>query len=93
MPASSNTDALTVSYLRNRRSSAEVVAMGLVERHARAHERVHVAQCERWGIAFVPAYLAASAVVWLRGEDAYLDNPFERAAYGATPGSRAGVRA
>jgi hypothetical protein len=52
----------------------------------RAHERVHVAQCERWGIAFVPAYLAASAMVSLRGGDPYLDNPFERAAYGA--GSR-----
>lgn len=50
----------------------------------RAHERVHVAQCERWGIAFVPAYLAASAIVWLRGDDAYLDNPFERAAYAVT---------
>jgi hypothetical protein len=51
----------------------------------RVHERVHVAQCERWGIAFVPAYLAASAMVWLRGDDAYLDNPFERAAYAAQP--------
>jgi hypothetical protein len=43
----------------------------------RAHERVHVRQCERWGPLFVPAYLAASAWQWLRGRDAYLDNPFE----------------
>ena len=26
----------------------------------RAHERVHVAQYERWGPLFLPAYLAAS---------------------------------
>lgn len=59
----------------------------------RAHERVHVVQCERWGVAFVPAYLAASALAWLRGGDAYRDNPFERAAYGATSAARSGVRA
>lgn len=47
----------------------------------RDHERVHVAQCERWGAAFVPAYLAASAMAWARGGDAYRDNPFEREAW------------
>lgn len=47
----------------------------------RAHERVHVAQCQRWGSLFIPAYLLASAWVWLRGGDAYRDNPFEREAY------------
>jgi hypothetical protein len=47
----------------------------------RAHERVHVCQCERWGPLFVPAYLLASALVWLRGGRAYDDNPFEREAY------------
>ena len=26
----------------------------------RAHERVHVTQCERWGPFFVPAYAASS---------------------------------
>jgi hypothetical protein len=47
----------------------------------RRHERVHVAQCERWGPAFLPAYLLASLWQWVRGRDAYRDNPFEREAY------------
>lgn len=51
----------------------------------RAHERVHVAQYERWGPAFVPVYLAASVVVWLRGGDAYGENPFEREAWAVAP--------
>lgn len=47
----------------------------------RAHERVHVRQAERWGPAFIPAYLLASAWVALRGGDPYRDNPFERQAF------------
>ena len=47
----------------------------------RAHERVHVRQCERWGPLFIPAYLIASLVVMLRGGRPYEDNPFEREAY------------
>ena len=43
----------------------------------RAHERVHVRQCERWGPLFLPAYLLAGAWQWVRGRDAYWDNPFE----------------
>jgi hypothetical protein len=43
----------------------------------RAHERVHVRQCERWGPLFLPAYLLAGAWQWLRGRGAYRDNPFE----------------
>ena len=43
----------------------------------REHERVHVRQYQRWGPAFVPAYLAASAVMYFRGRDPYRDNPFE----------------
>jgi hypothetical protein len=50
--------------------------------HSRRHELVHVAQYERWGLLFVPAYLACSAWMWVRGYDAYLDNPFEVEAYG-----------
>jgi hypothetical protein len=50
----------------------------------RDHERVHVRQCERWGPLFLPAYGIASAVVFLRGGRAYLDNPFEREAYALT---------
>ena len=44
----------------------------------REHERVHVRQVERWGFAFIPAYLAASVLAWLRGEHYYLDNWFEK---------------
>ncbi len=43
----------------------------------RAHERVHVAQYERWGPLFLPAYLGSSLWQWLRGRDAYWDNRFE----------------
>ncbi len=48
----------------------------------RSHERVHVRQCERWGPLFIPAYLLASILVFLRGGRPYEDNPFEREAYG-----------
>lgn len=48
----------------------------------RAHERVHVRQYERWGPFFVPAYLLGSVYAVLRGGRAYMDNPFEREAYG-----------
>ncbi len=47
----------------------------------RDHERIHVRQYERWGPLFVPAYAAASAIVWIQGGDAYRDNAFEREAY------------
>jgi hypothetical protein len=43
----------------------------------RAHEQVHVRQCERWGPLFLPAYLLAGAWQCLRGRNAYWDNPFE----------------
>jgi hypothetical protein len=47
----------------------------------RAHERVHVAQWSRWGLLFPFVYLGASLVARLRGQDPYLDNPFEREAF------------
>lgn len=47
----------------------------------RAHEQIHVKQYERWGPFFVPAYLICSLMLWLRGRDAYRDNPFEVEAY------------
>lgn len=50
----------------------------------REHEHVHVRQCERWGPAFLPAYLGVSAYLLVRGHDAYRDNPFEREAYGSS---------
>ena len=43
----------------------------------RAHERVHVRQCEAWGPLFVPAYLWASLWATLRGGNFYYDNWFE----------------
>jgi hypothetical protein len=42
----------------------------------RRHERIHVRQVECWGPLFLPAYLIASAVVWMRGLNFYRDNPF-----------------
>ena len=54
---------------------------------ARRHEMVHVAQYERWGPAFGPAYLLCSLWQWTRGKDAYRDNPFERQAVRVTRGS------
>jgi hypothetical protein len=47
----------------------------------RAHERIHVRQCERWGPFFIPAYLLTSLYLKARGKDAYRDNPFERDAF------------
>jgi len=46
----------------------------------RTHERVHVRQYERWGPFFIPLYLAASGWALARGQDPYIDNPFEREA-------------
>ncbi len=46
----------------------------------RAHERVHVQQCERWGPVFLPAYLVASLWALVRGKHPYRDNWFERQA-------------
>jgi hypothetical protein len=46
----------------------------------RAHERVHVRQCELWGPAFIPAYLIAGLWALLRGAGAYTGNYFEREA-------------
>jgi len=51
----------------------------------RAHERVHVRQCERWGPLFIPAYVGTSVVLWLMRRDAYRDNFFEREAYAVAP--------
>lgn len=47
----------------------------------RAHERVHVRQCERWGPLFIPAYVMASLWAWMTGRRPYKDNFFERQAF------------
>jgi len=44
----------------------------------RDHEQAHVRQAERWGPAFLPAYIASSVWEWGRGRHFYLDNYFER---------------
>ena len=70
--------AMTLGHVVLARSGAALDA-------TRAHERVHVRQCERWGPLFVPAYVAASVAARLRGGDAYFDNRFEREAWRAAP--------
>ncbi len=49
----------------------------------RDHEQVHVRQYERWGLLFLPAYLASSLWQVARGRSAYRDNYFERQAFAA----------
>jgi hypothetical protein len=44
----------------------------------RAHEQAHVRQADRWGPAFIPAYLLASLLAWWQGGHYYFDNWFER---------------
>lgn len=46
----------------------------------RDHEQVHVAQYERWGLFFVPAYWLSSAWQICCGRCAYRDNYFEKQA-------------
>ena len=47
----------------------------------RPHERIHVAQYERWGPVFLLAYPAESALQVLLGRRPYMDNRFERQAH------------
>ncbi len=49
----------------------------------RVHERVHVRQCERWGVFFLPAYALSSAWQVLRGRGPHADNFFEKEAFAA----------
>lgn len=60
------------------------VVIGLDEdrlARTRFHERVHVAQYERWGPFFLPAYGLSSAVCFFRRENPYRDNMFEKEAF------------
>ena len=47
---------------------------------SRFHERVHVMQYERWGLAFPVAYAASSLSAILHGRNAYHGNRFEQEA-------------
>ncbi len=49
--------AMTLGHVVLGRSAAALA-------ETRAHERVHVTQCERWGPFFLPAYAAASVSAW-----------------------------
>ena len=49
------------------------------------HERVHVAQCQKWGPLFLPLYGLSSGLAWWRGKNPYRDNIFEVEAYGKFP--------
>jgi hypothetical protein len=74
IPLSSGVAAMTLGHVvlgRDREALAQT----------RAHERVHVRQYERWGPAFIPAYLLASLWGVVRGAGAYHGNAFERAAF------------
>jgi hypothetical protein len=78
MPISGGAAALTLGHV--------VIGRDLdsLER-CREHELVHVAQYERWGPFFIPAYFLSSAYEWFRGRDPYRDNMFEREAYTKAP--------
>jgi hypothetical protein len=56
------------------------------DRYWRPHERVHVRQNEKWGIAWLPVYLMASAWAMVTGKNPYYDNFFEVEAYRFWPG-------
>jgi len=70
------------------RGGAAAVTLGHVvlgrDRHSlsvtRTHERVHVRQYERWGPAFIPAYLLAATWGLATRAGVYHGNVFERAA-------------
>jgi hypothetical protein len=66
--------AMTLGHVVLGRSAAALV-------ETRAHERIHVTQCECWGPWFLPAYAAASLWAWSRGGDIYRDNAYERRAF------------
>lgn len=81
VPIAGGARALTLGHVVLARTDSDLDA-------TRAHERVHVRQCERWGPLFIPAYLSSSAWAGIRGRDAYRDNGFEREAYERCAGGR-----
>jgi hypothetical protein len=74
VPIPGGARALTLGHVVLGRTGADLEG-------TRAHERVHVRQCERWGPLFIPAYLSSSAWAAMRGRGAYRGNGFERQAY------------
>src|SRR5688500_18564727 len=51
----------------------------------RAHEHIHVEQCERWGPLMPALYLLASLYAVIRGRHYYRDNFLEIEAYRRAP--------
>ena len=51
----------------------------------RDHEHVHVGQYMRWGPFFLPAYGLSSLMCKWKGKNPYLENRFEKVAYGLHP--------
>ncbi|QDV24864.1 hypothetical protein [Aureliella helgolandensis] len=78
LPTGKRTMGFTLGHTILGQNAHELIAVG-------KHERVHVRQFELWGPLMGPAYLSASAWQWLRGRDAYRDNPFEVEAYREAP--------
>jgi hypothetical protein len=74
VPIAGGAAAMTLGHVVIARTAGDLA-------RSREHELVHVAQYERWGLFFVPAYLTCSAWLWVFGRDAYLENPFEEEAY------------
>ena len=71
VPLPDGASAITFGHVVLARDRASLEA-------TRAHERVHVRQCELWGPAFIPAYLIAAMWALATGADAYAGNYFER---------------
>lgn len=53
--------------------------------YTRDHEHVHVGQYMRWGPLFLIMYGLSSFNCWRKGQNPYLENRFERVAYGRFP--------
>jgi hypothetical protein len=80
-PIPNGASAITFGHVVLARDSSSLEA-------TRAHERVHVRQCEIWGPAFIPAYLMAGLWGLITGTGAYTGNYFERQANLSAAGER-----
>ncbi|HVL12389.1 MAG TPA: hypothetical protein VM529_07480 [Gemmata sp.] len=80
-------------FLRNVAGGAGAMTLGhvIVGRDkpmldfTRDHEHVHVAQYMRWGPFFLPVYGLSSLMCKWKGKNPYLENRFEKVAYGLFP--------
>lgn len=70
LPLVGPVEAITLGHVVLARSKHALVV-------TRRHERVHVAQFERWGGLLLLAYPLASLWAWMQGKRPYVDNVFE----------------